>query len=277
VLFDWFTVFAQIANFLILMWLLKRFLYKPVLNVIDAREKRITGLLNEATANQQQVEQQQLALSKKYTELAVQQESLMLEAQHEADNIKQEMLRVASNETQLQRQKWLENLRKEKDNLDQNISMRTKQAVFNVVRKVLQDLSSVALETQITLVFIEQLQQLRQLQRQPFLNNEHASFVITSAMELSDENKQLLEEAIKRILCTRLPLQFVTNNSLVSGIELMGNGHKLSWNIDAYLCSLEQSIAHVVDTKVENETSLDKRQAELKVDVKIDSQGEPSV
>jgi F-type H+-transporting ATPase subunit b len=37
-LIDWFTVGAQVLNFLILVWLLKRFLYKPILDAIDARE-----------------------------------------------------------------------------------------------------------------------------------------------------------------------------------------------------------------------------------------------
>ena len=37
-LIDWFTVGAQVLNFLILVWLMKRFLYKPVLDAIDARE-----------------------------------------------------------------------------------------------------------------------------------------------------------------------------------------------------------------------------------------------
>ena len=44
-LIDWFTVAAQAVNFLILVWLLKRFLYKPVLAAVDEREKRITAQL----------------------------------------------------------------------------------------------------------------------------------------------------------------------------------------------------------------------------------------
>jgi F-type H+-transporting ATPase subunit b len=36
-LIDWFTVGAQVLNFLILVWLLKRFLYGPILDAIDAR------------------------------------------------------------------------------------------------------------------------------------------------------------------------------------------------------------------------------------------------
>ena len=46
-LIDWFTVGAQVLNFLILIWLLKRFLYKPILHAIDEREERIaTELAN---------------------------------------------------------------------------------------------------------------------------------------------------------------------------------------------------------------------------------------
>jgi len=49
-LIDWFTVGAQVLNFLILVWLLKHFLYKPILNAIDAREKRIASELADADA-----------------------------------------------------------------------------------------------------------------------------------------------------------------------------------------------------------------------------------
>ena len=49
-LIDWFTVVAQALNFLILVWLLKRFLYKPMLDAIDAREKRIATQLADADA-----------------------------------------------------------------------------------------------------------------------------------------------------------------------------------------------------------------------------------
>ncbi len=51
-LIDWFTVGAQALNFLILVWLMKRFLYKPILNAIDAREKKIAAELADADAQE---------------------------------------------------------------------------------------------------------------------------------------------------------------------------------------------------------------------------------
>ena len=49
-LIDWFTIGAQALNFLILVWLLKHFLYQPILNAIDEREKRIAKELADAVA-----------------------------------------------------------------------------------------------------------------------------------------------------------------------------------------------------------------------------------
>ncbi len=57
-LIDWFTVVAQALNFLILVWLLKRFLYKPILNALDAREKRIAAELADADARKAEARQE---------------------------------------------------------------------------------------------------------------------------------------------------------------------------------------------------------------------------
>ena len=45
---DWFVFFAQIVNFLILVWLLKKFLYSRIIKAIDDREAKITATFEEA-------------------------------------------------------------------------------------------------------------------------------------------------------------------------------------------------------------------------------------
>ena len=42
-LIDWFTIAAQAVNFLILIWLMKRYLYQPILRAIASREQLIAG------------------------------------------------------------------------------------------------------------------------------------------------------------------------------------------------------------------------------------------
>jgi len=57
-LIDWFTVGAQTLNFLILVWLMKRFLYKPIIDAIDAREKRIAAELADADAKRAEAQKE---------------------------------------------------------------------------------------------------------------------------------------------------------------------------------------------------------------------------
>jgi len=45
---DWFVFFAQIVNFLLLVWLLKKFLYGRIINAIDTREAKIKATFEEA-------------------------------------------------------------------------------------------------------------------------------------------------------------------------------------------------------------------------------------
>ena len=249
-LFDWFTVFAQIVNFLILMWLLKRFLYKPVLNAIDAREKRIADLLKEAELNQQQVEQQQAELTEKNVLFASEREGLLAQAQADATDMKQHMLHVASNDAAQQHSQWLSGLQQEQRNLDHDIAQRAQQEIFQVARRVLHDLSSVELETQIIQIFIKQLVQLSPEKGKQFTASAKGDLVVRSAMVLSDDSKNTLQQSIEKILSAQSALHFEVDATLVSGIELVGSGHKLSWNIDDYLSNLEDSIAGLVDNKV---------------------------
>lgn len=249
-LIDWFTVLAQIGNFLILMWLLKHFLYKPVLDAIDAREKRIADLLKETEFSQQQAEQQQADLTSKNATFSAEESGLLEKAEAKAESMKQEMLEAASQEVADKRTRWLSDLQKEQFNLDHDIAKRTQKEVFNVARKALRDLSDVALETQMVNVFIKRLEQLNPQQRQQFSGDAQGSLIIRSAMEITEQDKKVLREAIANAFTSKIQMCFEVDEKLVSGIEMVGSGHKLSWNIDDFLSSLEESIEALVSSKL---------------------------
>src|ERR1035441_5979638 len=101
-LIDWFTVLAQVVNFLILVWLLKRFLYRPILDAIDAREKRIAKEL--ADANAKKVEAQK--------------ESEEFQHKNEAfDQQRATLLSKATDEAKAERQRLFDEARKSADAL----------------------------------------------------------------------------------------------------------------------------------------------------------------
>ena len=62
-LINWFTVAAQIVNFLILAVLLKRFLYGPIVRAMAAREERIASEMAAAAQKRREAEQEEAAIT----------------------------------------------------------------------------------------------------------------------------------------------------------------------------------------------------------------------
>ena len=91
-LIDWFTVAAQVINFLILAWLLKRFLYKPILRAIDAREQRISSALADADAKSAEAEKERDEFRQKNATFDQQRAALLSKATDEAASARQRLL-----------------------------------------------------------------------------------------------------------------------------------------------------------------------------------------
>ena len=97
-LFDWFTVAAQLANFAILVWLLKRFLYRPVLDAMDAREKRVRETVAAADRQKAAAEEETKRLREQQDAFAAQKEALLEKAREEAAATRDELLAQARKE-----------------------------------------------------------------------------------------------------------------------------------------------------------------------------------
>jgi len=94
-LIDWFTVVAQAVNFLILVWLLKRFLYRPVLAAIDAREQKIATQLAQATQREAQAQTEREEFQRRNETLAREREAILRKASDAVDAERQTLLEAA--------------------------------------------------------------------------------------------------------------------------------------------------------------------------------------
>src|SRR5271167_3809410 len=95
-LIDWFTVGAQGLNFIILVWLMKRFLYKPILNAIDAREKKIAAELADADAKRADAKKERDEFQKKNEDFDKQRADLLARATDDASKERDRLLEQAN-------------------------------------------------------------------------------------------------------------------------------------------------------------------------------------
>ncbi len=251
-LIDWFTVIAQTANFLILVWLLKRYLYQPILNAIDAREKFIAAQLREAEAKQAEAQQQRDEFQHKNAVFEQQRNALWEDSVAGAKAERQRLLDAARREAEALRARLQETLDNEQRNLTREITRHTQREVFAIARKVLAELADATLEQRMAEVFIRRLHALGSEERAQLslaLDASSGQSVLRSAFDFPPEQRVALAGALREILATETGIRFETAPEQVSGIELVSNGHKLAWSIADYLATMEKIVAELLQPK----------------------------
>ena len=91
-LIDWFTVAAQIFNFLILVALLKHFLYGRIINAMDRREARITSRLQDAEEKKKLAEEEAAEYNQKIQDFNVQREEMFYHVKEDAEAFRKDLL-----------------------------------------------------------------------------------------------------------------------------------------------------------------------------------------
>lgn len=246
---NWFTVIAQIINFIVLVWLLKRFLYKPILKAIDEREEKIAAQIKHAEAQDTKAKNEQAEFQKKNKSFDMEKKELMDKAIAETHEERQKLLEDARNEATELRSKLEKSLKEMQENLNRDILLKTQQEVFAIARKTLSDLASLSLEEQSTNIFIKRLNEVTNEEKKLFVEAfKKGSYpiLVRSAFDLAEKQQIDIKSAVNEILGTETHFQFKTAPEIISGIELTSNGYKLAWSIAEYLNSLQKSISETM-------------------------------
>jgi len=240
VLIDWFTVAAQALNFLVLVWLLKRFLYQPVLDAISAREARIAKQLADAAAQAAAAASEREQFEHKNAQFDAQRAALLDAAGVQVKAEGARLLELARQQADALRSRLEDAWRDERQLLAAQISRRTRDEVFAIARQTLADLASAGLEETMTRVLVGRLAALADSDRS-LLAAAGAAPVVRSAFDLPAPQRAAIEQAVAGPGGAAVPLSYQTVPGLVSGIELSTSGHKLAWSINDYLDALERS------------------------------------
>ncbi len=251
-LIDWFTVSAQLLNFLILVWLLKRFLYKPILHAIAAREKLIATKLADADANKSEAQKQREEFRLKNEQFDRQRTASLDKMTEEVNVERQRLLDAARQEADALSAKRQEALRKDAHNLNQTIASQTQQEVFAIARKALADLASTSLEERLGEVFIGRLRALEGKAKNSLavaLKTAAEPALVRSAFALPEEQRAAIQNALNETFSTEIQVRFETAPELISGIEFSTNGLKVAWSIADYIASLEEGVSALLKEK----------------------------
>jgi len=248
-LFDWFTVIAQIVNFLVLVWLMKRFLYKPVLRAIDQREEGIAAQIAAAETAKLEAEKLSELFKGKNDDFDRQFSERMADAAAEVEARRQQWLGEARKASETLTEQRKAHLEKEAQDFEADFSRQTRETVIAILQKILQDLAGTDFEARIAAVMLERLAMPETVESwQMHLSKDVQDPVtVTSAFPLSSALKEQFEQAIRAILPAAVQISFDNDPALICGIEIKFSDLKIAWNVQDYLDALQKKLTVMVE------------------------------
>lgn len=243
---DWITVSAQIINFLVLVWLLKRFLYKPVIGAMERREQRIAERLDQAQQKQKDADQRAQRYQRKTDELEQRRESLLEEARGEAQKERDKLLEDAREAATEARRKWMRQVEEERRSFMDQLEQRTADAIQSVAAKALGDLGGCELEEAMVNRLLEQLDSIDSADAEALAGDDGVVEVV-SAGELEPGTRSRVTRAIHSHFGKALDVRYSTAPDLLCGVTISSRGRRLGWNLSDYLDGLRESMDDMLD------------------------------
>lgn len=260
---DWVTLSAQILNFLILLALLKKFLFDRIVKVMDEREQRIADRLQEVDSKKKEADEELGKYQTKNDELDQKRDELMEKAKEESEQRKKELIKHAREEVDSLRSKWHRSIENEKDTFLRSLRRSAGEQVYSIARKVLKELSDYKIEEQVISVFIDRLNDLNADAKEEIegmIRESNNNVVVKTSFEPEKDLKKKIEASIHEIIFADAHIDFNTSKKLICGIEMRVNGKKVVWNIDSYLQALEESFQNSISKEVEKTKLNDKHE-----------------
>lgn len=243
-LIDWFTVAAQIVNFAVLVALLKRFLWGPLVKAIDAREQTIAAQVAEAARCRDEAAVRIGELARQAAETEREKSAILASAREEADRARGEILNRARADVRETETRWRSELEREKAAFLDEVRRRAADEILAAARGALRDLACLDVETAALSAFLQRIDAM-----DPALLRKFAAegMAVVTHDEISAEMRARVQSALAKRLGGEAEIRFETAPAMAWGLELHGNGQRIGWTPDAWLDTVEDKLRTELD------------------------------
>ncbi len=248
-LIDWFTVGAQIVNFLILLVLLKYLLYDRIVRAMERREERIQSRRDDAEERMKEVEREKARYDEKLRALDEERQELLDETHREAELRRKEMLANAREETRQLQEKWRQSVEQERETFIRHIRGMAGEQVFDITRRTLADLADADLQDKTVDVFLRRFERMPDAKKSELISGD-GPVAVRSGFEMNEEQRQRIADALKNGGDTAPEIDYAVDHDLILGIELKHRDKKIAWTVESYLMELEQRMQQAFEKEI---------------------------
>ncbi len=242
---NWSTVFFQIINFWIIVWILKKYLFKPVLSSMDKREKLIQSRLKEAEDTKKKAEKEKENLLNKMASLEQSKSNILADAYKKADVEYAMLIKSFNAEMEGKRKAFEEQIVLEREFLRNSIKDLAGQTILKTLSDALQNLANTDVEKAVLNNFIlkiksKNIEKLNELKKY-YQKNKKLS--IYTSFDLDLKTKHLISDNIKEILNEKnVKISFEQHQDIICGIEIVCPPMLISYGVNTYISEFKQNL-----------------------------------
>ena len=135
---NWPGLLTQLISFLILFLLLKKFLYRPVIKMLEDRAEKIKTSLEAADKVKQEAEQTIAANESLMLKAREESQALISESREQAKKIKESELEKSKLQIEIERKRALDEIRSEEDKIINNIRSEFSGLAISAAEKIIE-------------------------------------------------------------------------------------------------------------------------------------------
>lgn len=247
-LIDWTTVAFQLFNFLLLVVLLKRFLYGPITRAMDRREADLAEIRAEALRTRAEAETTLADYRNRRRELEEQRAELLRQATEEAEARRRELLSQARAEAEAQRDQWRQALHSQQREFLAELQQRSVTGVLTLARRALAELTDETLEKTLARMLLTRLRELPEPDQARFLAAARSGRLVARGGFAADEDlRHNLEQALGDKIGAPVELAWEESPEATLDIEIVGDGRRLAWGVSGYLEEVRERVRKLFD------------------------------
>lgn len=268
---DWLTTAAQFINFLVLVWLLQHFLYRPIRKAITTRRNEIAAAGADAEARRAAGVKAEADYKGKLQDLENSRSALIERAHADADRLHAELSAKLERDIQHQRLEMKNALQAERAEFLTRIRDTSADVIVEIAGRVLEDLATVSFERQMIERLIANIGQAEA----PFeaLHTGHGPIEATLRTRFTplsndksgngesgngeqgmlDDLLQDLSKALAERIGAPVKLAHRADPEGPIGAVLEIGDVTIGWTLDAYLDRMRHTLSNLMDERLGHE------------------------
>lgn len=233
---DWWTLALQTVNVLILIWILGRFFFRPVMDIVRKRQQDTNKLLGEAAHDRQEAADRLAESDKARANISAEHDRLIAAAQAAARDEKQNLLAQTSEEIAKLRADATTAIARDRAAAEAQIIDRASDLSIDIARRLLERFP----HRDLLHAFVDDMcREVRSLPVEASADLATAAAAsrpieVVTATSLSDEESQYVRGALEKSFGADLPLAFRSDPAIIAGMEICGPNTIIrnSWRAD---------------------------------------------